>query len=530
MKKIEKFIAENPDRTFFLLIILALPAFFYNLGLQPLFADEPTRANVALEMILSKRFSVPTVGGEYYYNKPPVYNWILASLYLLTGSFSEFVTRLPAVVPMFLFAVTIYYSTAHFLKNNTTALLAGIFFLVNGRMLFYDSMLGHIDIFYSWLTYISFMLMFYFSQRNEWFKLFFFTYLITAITFLSKGLPSVVFQGLSLIALTTYTGNFKKLFSWQHIIGGSVFVLIVGGYFYNYWLHNPNVVGYLDTMWHQSSQRTATKFSFWNNVMYVLKFPFEHLVHLLPVTLLIVYCFNREFIKRLFETPFLKFVVILLLANIWIYWLSPMTRPRYLLMLYPLIFVVISDAYVTFQGRLPRFNTILFYFVATACSIVTIILPIILMLETPQNVDYLVLKACIVFLLMAALCLLIWQIPSQKIVLFFAFLVILRLGFSFFVIPERNQDAKKYRAIAIEMGAISKGKPFYFYSYHPHVEDIPFYDRLIFYIERSRMQMLKIVDQDNMSGYYLTFDKNLENPSAALVKEYEDGLKLFFVK
>ena len=218
MQRLEKFLSLYPERGFFLLLLLALPAFFINLGLLPLFADEPTRANVALEMIISKNYSVPTVGGEYYYNKPPLYNWILAGVYQLTGSYSEFATRLPAIIPMFLFAITIFYSVCYFIKDKRVALVSGMLFLVNGRMLIYDSMLGHIDIFYSWLTFGSFMLIFFFFEKKQWFWLFFTSYLITALTFLSKGLPSVVFQGFTLIALLAYTKNLKKLFSWQHIV------------------------------------------------------------------------------------------------------------------------------------------------------------------------------------------------------------------------------------------------------------------------------------------------------------------------
>ena len=156
MKQLEEYLQKNPQKIFFFLLLLTIPVFLINLGLLPLFADEPTRAIVALEMILNKNAAVLTIGGDYYYNKPPFYNWILALFYILTGSYSEFVTRLPAVVPMFLFAITIYYWVSFFLKDKRIGALSGIMFLVNGRMLIYDSMLGHIDIFYSWLTFISF--------------------------------------------------------------------------------------------------------------------------------------------------------------------------------------------------------------------------------------------------------------------------------------------------------------------------------------------------------------------------------------
>ena len=167
MNKLEIHFQSNPGKVFFYLLLLAIPAFFINLGLQPLFGDEPTRANVALEMILSKNYAVPKIGGEFYYNKPPLYNWILAFFYLVTGSFSEFVTRLPAIIPLLLFSITIYYSASYFLKDKRIGTLSGILFLVYNRMITYDSMLGHIDILYSWLTYISFMYIFYFYRKKH---------------------------------------------------------------------------------------------------------------------------------------------------------------------------------------------------------------------------------------------------------------------------------------------------------------------------------------------------------------------------
>ena len=92
---------------FFISAITLLVIFLVNLGLLPLFADEPTRAVVALEMMYSDNYWVPTINGDYYYRKPPFYNWIIASLFGITGSKSEFIFRLPSVIPLFLFGMTI---------------------------------------------------------------------------------------------------------------------------------------------------------------------------------------------------------------------------------------------------------------------------------------------------------------------------------------------------------------------------------------------------------------------------------------
>ncbi len=531
MHKLDNFLSKYPDRTFFFLLLLSMPAFFINLGLLPLFADEPTRANVALEMILTKNYSAPTIGGEYYYNKPPLYNWLLAGFYHFTGNFSEFTTRLPAIIPMFLFAISIYYSVCLFLKDKRIAAITGILFLVNGRMLIYDSMLGHIDIFYSWLTFVSFMLIFFFIQRESWFRLFLSSYIITAIGFLCKGLPSIVFQGFTLIAVLAYTKNLKKLFSWQHIVCGLVCLLIIGAYFLNYYQYNPNLQGYFSTIWDQSSRRTATEFGFMATFLHVLTFPFEHTGHLFPASLLLLFCFHKGFLNGIKQNPFLKFITIVLLANIWVYWLSPQTRPRYLMMLYPLLFILWSHAYYTYRDSLPVINKAFNIILISLGLLLTLSIPAALFFGLQAYVPFLMLKAVTLVICCASFTWLIHRLRRSKIIAFLGLLIMLRLAFSWFVLPHRleHNPEKYYYHAAVEMGILSKKEPFYFYQYHPAEPGIPFHDRLIFYIQRTRMQQVKFVEDDAKPGYYFTFDRDLKNPDAILVKTYQN-LKLFQVK
>lgn len=531
MHKLDKLLIKYPDGAFFSLLILSIPAFFINLGLLPLFADEPTRANVALEMILSKNYSVPTIGAEYYYNKPPLYNWLLAGIYNFSGNFSEFSTRLPAIIPMFLYAVSIYYFVCLFLKDKRIAALSGILFLVNARMLIYDSMLGHIDIFYSWLTFTSFMLIFLFFQRKNWFMLFFSSYLITAIGFLSKGLPSIVFQGFTLLALLAYTKNLKKLFSWEHILCGLICLVIIGAYFLNYYQYNPNLEGYFNTLWDQSSKRTATKFGLMATLLHVLNFPFEQAVHLFPASLLLIFCFHKAFLNGIKQNPFLKFISIIFLANIWVYWLSPQTRPRYLLMLYPLLFILWSHAYYTYRDRLPIINKTFNIILLSIGLLVTLSLPAAFFFNLQAYVPFLMLKLALLLIFGATLTWFIYRLRSGKIIAFIGLLIMFRLAFSWLVLPYRmeHKPDKFYRQAAIEMGALSKKEPFYLYQYHPSEPEIPFHDKLIFYIQRTRMQQVKFVGEDAKPGYYFTFDRDLKNPDAILVKTFQN-LKLFHVK
>src|SRR5262245_1776542 len=49
-------------------------------------ADEPRFALVARDMVDTGRWLVPTVGGENYADKPPLFFWMIAACYELLGS------------------------------------------------------------------------------------------------------------------------------------------------------------------------------------------------------------------------------------------------------------------------------------------------------------------------------------------------------------------------------------------------------------------------------------------------------------
>ena len=59
---------------------------FLNLGVRPLQFEEPRRVLVALEMAVRGNAVVPTTNGALYFNKPPLYNWLLLACTRLFGS------------------------------------------------------------------------------------------------------------------------------------------------------------------------------------------------------------------------------------------------------------------------------------------------------------------------------------------------------------------------------------------------------------------------------------------------------------
>ncbi len=90
-------------------VILLFPALLINLGLVAFYDDEAIRALVALEMQISGNYITPTMFGELYYNKPPLYNWILLAVFELTGHNEEIITRLVTVFFLIVYAGSVYY-------------------------------------------------------------------------------------------------------------------------------------------------------------------------------------------------------------------------------------------------------------------------------------------------------------------------------------------------------------------------------------------------------------------------------------
>ena len=92
-----------------LCLLVLPPALLINLGLLPLIADEPIRALVALELKLTGNPFVATLQGEYYFNKPPLFNWLLLGFFHVFGAAEEWVIRLPTVLALLGMGAAIYY-------------------------------------------------------------------------------------------------------------------------------------------------------------------------------------------------------------------------------------------------------------------------------------------------------------------------------------------------------------------------------------------------------------------------------------
>lgn len=83
------------DSYFWIIAFIAVTIMFFNLGAIPLLdPDEPVYAETPKEMIAFNDFLSPRIYGEYWYDKPPMYYWLVAAAFKIFGM-SEFSARFP---------------------------------------------------------------------------------------------------------------------------------------------------------------------------------------------------------------------------------------------------------------------------------------------------------------------------------------------------------------------------------------------------------------------------------------------------
>jgi 4-amino-4-deoxy-L-arabinose transferase-like glycosyltransferase len=443
---------------------LALIAFFWNLGELALLADEPIRALVSLEIILHGDWLRPSMYGITYLNKPPLYNWILIGFFKLFGNYSEWVVRLPSILGMFTMAALIF----QFFKEElgkSGALMVGAGFLSGGHILFYSSLLGHIDLVYSCVVFLQFMAIFHYWKKGDLNRLFWTSYALTAVGFMMKGLPSLVFQAFTLLAWFGYNKSLRLLFQRQHFTGIIALIAPIGLYLLAFSNYYP-IEDFLQNLWSESSKRTVADKSIWQTVQHLFHFPVQLVIDLLPWSTLIVFLRSKSRIRQLADSALFRFVLIILAANILVYWLSPDNRARYLFMLYPFILAILVKAYhrepnVIFTRRYWSLIGLLFLLLGVAIPFIPWFYDFVG--DYPSH-QFLLFSFCLIL----TSILIIKSQNRFKPYYLFIYLMLMRIGFDFIVIPERTltnpQDQEKQQAL--EMVEIANGSPIALYDNH----------------------------------------------------------------
>lgn len=427
-----------PNSFWFLAIgILLLPALLINLGLLAISEDEAIRALVTLEMKLSGNLITPTLNGDYYYAKPPLYNWILLIFYAFSTVINEWTLRIPTIIFLLSFAGSIYYYSAkHF--DRKFALTNALVFVTCGRVLFWDSMLGYIDMLYSWITFVQIMVIYHSFKKGRITQMFVLSYLLTATGFMLKAFPSLLFQAITLVTVLWYYKKLKMLFTKEHLYGILILLGIVGFYYFIYYQYN-DLSAVFESLLDQSTRRTVVheKNEISEFFLHLISYPFENLYHFFPWAILIVYAFSRRSREMIKGNDFLVFSSLAFMANIIVYWSSPEVYPRYILMLMPFFFTVVLAMHEEHGNRRTNYYKAfqLFFTILILCGGIGSFA--LAFLEPFKAFANAYLKAFIPGSVLLLLAFYLYRRQDESVLILITALLVLRIVFDIFILPER---------------------------------------------------------------------------------------------
>lgn len=494
------------------IFLLAIVALVLPIGTYPvtLLTDEPIRLMVSTEMIISGDYLSPTLNGDPYFNKPPLYNWIIIGSFKLFGEESMFAYRFPMILSWFILGFLVFRFVRAYMRDDNFAVLAALLAVTHGRLVFYDTLLGLIDLCYAALTYLGFMVVYTYGQRNAWAKLFLYSWAIAAIGQLMKGVTSPVFQGLTLLSyfLVVRPDQRKKLFSWQSFAGVGLFLLILLAYYIPYFQRNHFTVrSYVDTMLANNAKGTPVNYPVWKTILHVLIYPLHMLYDFAPWMLLSILFIRKDFLSRLKENRFIFFNAVVFLSNFIIYWISPETFARYLFMLLPLLFTT-GLYFYTYQSRETDWQRkIIDGFLRGSMALVTLALPALPFIPKLAQIDDRWIKTAVLFAAMGAITWMAWKKKTNLIFAYAIALLVLRIGFNWFVLPQRGSNDRKVVARAKQIAEITGDKPVYIYGKNFHYQYSPILSKngMSYLLAKEKRQYVRITETIDTSAYYLAF-------------------------
>lgn len=404
--------------------------------LLELMAEEPRRSIIAIEMLWSGDFAIPHIYEEIYYNKPPLYNWLIAASMYVFGT-GEWAARLPGSLSFLLTAFILFKIASRHLSHKVSLFVA-FAYITSIDLLFYGSVnTAEIDIFYSLITVLQVYAIFHYKQSGEYLKLFVFSYLLAAVGVLTKGIPSIAFQGLTLLGYFIATKSFSKLFSWKHLIGSSAFLIVIIGYLYYFSLHE-DVFAFLSQQFQEASQRSAnetTKLDLLKNMSsFILKL-FEKLA---PWCLFVVFLAKKSVRRQIIENPLLKFSLVFIISNILVYWTALDLRTRYIYMFFPFFILLLVSTLekIDWESKLLKKTLYVFWFTMSILPFGIIVLPFILGVST--NTTIIISIALAVVVSVHLIYNFKQNFPQQTLWTLIIALLIGRLAFNTLVMPEMS--------------------------------------------------------------------------------------------
>ena len=203
-----------------LLIVILVWAALYlpALGSLAIKGEEGRRILPGITMLQSGNYLVPQVGGETYFRKPPLINWLVAASFKIFGQQNEWTARVPSIVCVLLVAIS-FATVAGQSLGSRGSLLAALMWLINAGII-EKGRLAEIEGLYVSLCALAivFWLSFWLEQKSPW-LIWTVPFIFLGLGWLAKGPLHLVFFYGVVVAVVWKQRRWRALFHPAHLIG-----------------------------------------------------------------------------------------------------------------------------------------------------------------------------------------------------------------------------------------------------------------------------------------------------------------------
>lgn len=331
--KLDKF---HPYTFIFALLCISvvITALMTSLG-----GEEARRFVAAYESYYFNDLLSPTLFGQAYYNKPPLYTSTIALLFKSVGP-SLFVLRLFSVACIVSIGILLYKLSVRYFPSLNPWLSPMIFMGFADFYLYQINHLAEMDFFFTLLIFLG---LFYILKtvRNQTLQNAVLCGIVFALAFMVKGIPALIFCATALIiAFFVFSIKWRVFLLGSTIVAAMISLTIVT-YFYFYDQLAGNALAYISNLFLEVGDKSTKLFDWSRFVGHFLSFPFRLLIYLLPWCLLLVMKLpNRESLANIRRHPVMWFFALYIFFNLLPYWISVGSKGRYILPLLPVFAMI----------------------------------------------------------------------------------------------------------------------------------------------------------------------------------------------
>jgi 4-amino-4-deoxy-L-arabinose transferase-like glycosyltransferase len=293
--------------------------------------EEGRRVIIAATMLKTGEWIVPYVENVPYLKKPPLFNWLLAGIFRLTGIVSETTARMLSVLSVFLCALSLSLFWKKIARiRDAWFILPGLIFLTFTDVMD-KAVRAEIDMTFTLFITLAVLLWFYLYENLQkpttaWIV----SLSFVSVATLTKGLQAPAFFYCGVLPYLVYKREIRRFFSASHIAGVCAALAIFSAWFVPF-TERIGTEEVLKTWWHEIATRQEP-IKAGGFFRHFVEFPLLYLIAYLPWLPLMFLWMHKE-IREKAEVykKLLMYCFFFLLFSVPFYWIMPGARLRYIL-------------------------------------------------------------------------------------------------------------------------------------------------------------------------------------------------------